>query len=165
MKKIKHQKIKHIKHLTHDKVKARGGTLVEALVAAAVLSIVLVSILSGFAGQQASTRKNTDKNTAILMGEARLEELLKFPADQLTTETYVDYILQKGTRYEIYDENAVPPTAFRQFRRTTNIILDPKGQIAYIRVLVEYGARGASVTGNTWTYPYKVGFSTRRMLK
>lgn len=161
--------INRIRRGLHAKRHARGSSLLETLISVTLLALILVSILSGFAQQQASTRKNTDKNAAIILGEARLEELIKFPADQLQAETYVDYVVQGLNKYEVYDENAVPPTKVRQFRRTTTISLDPKGQLAYIRVVVEYGqtSRNRSATDNAgrWVYPYQVGFSTRRMLK
>ena len=63
---------------TKNKKINRGGSLVEALVSVAIISFVVVSILSGFAQQQADTNRNTDKNMAVMLAEMRMEEMLKF---------------------------------------------------------------------------------------
>jgi competence protein ComGC len=125
-----------------------GSTLVEALIATAILSFVVVSILGAVAQQQMTTRNSSDKNIAIFLAETRMEELLKLPANQLQEETFVDYAVPKTVIDETsaYSYNLVfipedenPPVEKRQFRRTTDIQLDDLGEMADISVLVEYG--------------------------
>ena len=126
----------------------KGSTLVEALIATAILSFVIVSILGAVAQQQMTTRRTSDKNTAVFLAESRLEELLKLPANQLQEETYVDYAVPKPKSvsdgsYE-FDMVYVPqgeaiPTSSRHFRRTTDIQIDDLGEMADIMVMVEYG--------------------------
>lgn len=126
----------------------KGSTLVEALIATGILSFVIVSILGAVAQQQMTTRRTSDKNTAVFLAESRMEELLKLPADQLQEETYVDYAVPSARSlsdgsYE-FDTHYVPqgdaiPTANRHFRRTTDIQIDDLGEMADIIVMVEYG--------------------------
>ncbi|UCH92430.1 MAG: prepilin-type N-terminal cleavage/methylation domain-containing protein [Candidatus Aminicenantes bacterium] len=141
----------------------KGGTLVEALISMAILSFVFVSILSGFSFQQMDTKRNTDKNMAIMLAEMRMEELMKFPSTQLIEETFVDYFVPKPNGYEYYGEDAAIPNELKQFRRTATITReDILQQLATIRVLVEYGAmkgKGGLI------YPYRIELTTRRSLK
>jgi type II secretory pathway pseudopilin PulG len=142
----------------------KGGSLVEALISIAIVSFVIVSILSGFAQQQADTSRNTDKNMAIMMAEMRMEELMKFPSGQLSDEEFVDYIVLKPYGYVVYGEDRAIPNELRQFRRTALITLIlPLRQLAEITVTVDYGAtRGA---GSQMSYPYSVQLTSRRSLK
>jgi len=132
--------------------KNKGSTLVEALISMAILAFVFVSILGAFSQQQMSTRKNSDKNAAILLAEQRMEELLKFNAMQLTEEMFQDYIVYRSDKFQYFDTD---PGEKRQFRRTTRISLDFLKTMATIRVEVEYGMKDGS-------YPFKVVLSTRR---
>lgn len=145
------------------KKKDRGGTLVEALISIAIISFVIVSILSGFAQQQSDTKRNTDKNMAIMLAEMRMEELLKFPSDRLVEEAFVDYIVLAHDGYTVYGEGDSIPAEPKQIRRTTTITKeDVMGQIATIRVVVDYGA---VIDGSDVKYPYSIQFTTRRSLK
>ena len=142
----------------------KGGSLVEALISVAIISFVVVSILSGFAQQQADTSRNTDKNMAVMLAEMRMEELLKFPSDRLNIETFVDYVVPKHNGFIVYGENDAPPTELRQFRRTVEIVkLDALQQLATITVTVDYGSRKGS--SSELIYPYSVQLATRRSLK
>jgi Tfp pilus assembly protein PilV len=142
----------------------KGGSLVEALISIAIISFVVVSILSGFAQQQADTSRNTDYNMAVMLAEMRMEELLKFPSGQLIQETFVDYIVLKSNGFEVFDETKPVPNELRQFRRTAAITReDLLQQLATIRVTVEYSARKGA--GTDMIYPFRVELTSRRSLK
>ena len=130
-----------------------------------VISLVVVSILSGVTQQQLLTKNNVDKNAAILLAEMRMEELMKFPAGQLMEETYYDYILLKDGKFDISLEGAPDPLEERQFRRTTVITKDLLQQLATIRVIVDYGAVYTSRAGTAVKYPFRVFLVSRRMTK
>lgn len=144
-------------------IRSKGSTLVEALISTAILSFVIVSILGAVSQQQMTTRNTSDKNIAVFLAESRLEELLKLPANQLQPETFVDYAVQKtnpsGSSYnynfDFISEDEDPPDELRQFRRTTNIIIDDLGEMADITVTVDYGR-----TKNI--YPFSVELTARR---
>ncbi len=149
---------------TKNKKINKGSSLVEALVSIAIIAFVVVSILSGFSQQQADTRRNTDKNTAVMLAEMKLEELLKFPSDRLSVESFVDYVVIKPDGFEVIPEGKTPPRKLRQFRRTVNIEkTDIMQQLATITVTVDYGA--AKGSSSSMLYPYSVQLSTRRSLK
>ncbi|MCX6583168.1 MAG: prepilin-type N-terminal cleavage/methylation domain-containing protein [Candidatus Aminicenantes bacterium] len=137
----------------------KGFTIVEALVAMAILAFVIVTILGGFSQQQVATRKTASKNTAILLAEMRLEELLKFPSSQLapinTTQVNTDFIISRGNTFEYSNDDM---NDVDQFRRTTRIQNDTL-ELATIQVMVEYGL------DRHGTYPFRVVLSTRRGLK
>lgn len=144
----------------------KGGTLVEALISVAIISFVIVSILSGFSQQQADTNRNTDKSMAVMLAEMRMEELLKFPSGQLSQETFVDYVVLKSNGFRVYGENDSVPNELRQFRRTARIeVQDTLGQLATITVTVEYGAMRKNEGSSVLIYPYSVQFTSRRSLK
>jgi type II secretory pathway pseudopilin PulG len=149
---------------TKNKKINKGGTLVEALISIAIISFVIVSILSGFAQQQADTSRNTDKNMAVMLAEMRMEELLKFPSESLSIETFVDYVVLKPNGYVVYGEEDSIPNELRQFRRTATITKeDLLQQLATIQVTVDYGASKGS--GSDMNYPYSVQLTSRRSLK
>lgn len=118
----------------------KGFTIVEALVAMAILAFVIVTILGGFSQQQVATRKTASKNTALILAEMRLEELLKFNSSQLvpagTTQVTSDFIISRGNTFEYFDDD---PEDMDQFRRTTRLQGDLLGEVATIQVMVEYG--------------------------
>ncbi|MGD2088692.1 MAG: hypothetical protein PVH61_21115 [Candidatus Aminicenantes bacterium] len=146
---------------TKNKKIKKGASLVEALISVAIISFVIVSILSGFTQQQADTSRNTDKNMAVMLAEMRMEELLKFPSSKMLEETFVDYIVPKPNGYEVFGEDDTPPNELRQFRRTARIEkLDLLKQLATITVTVEYGARKGA--GTEMLYPYRIEMTTRR---
>lgn len=145
------------------KKKDKGGSLIEALISIGIISFVIVSILSGFAQQQSDTRRNTDKNMAVMLAEMRMEELLKFPSTRLVEEAFVDYIVPAYNGFTVYGQGDEVPSEPQQFRRTATITKeDTLGQIATIRVVVDYGA---VIDGSKVTYPYSIQFTTRRSLK
>jgi hypothetical protein len=133
--------------------------LIEALISVGLLSFVVVSILGGFSQQQANTRTTSARNIAIRLAEIRIEDLLKFPTSQLTQETYRDYVISNDNGFQVYDEAADGnPNEQKQYRRTTQIVLDMLGQIATIRVTVEFPLVGA-------VYPFSVTMTTKRGIK
>ncbi len=138
----------------------KGFTLIEALVGMAIIAFVMVGILSTFSQQQMLTRKNEEKNSAVILAEMKLEELLKFSSHQLLGENFgikgdvVDFITRLDGKFQSYD---VDPGESKQFRRTTRVTLDLLGQLATLRVIVEYG-RTKTV------YPFQIILVTRRGL-
>jgi len=93
-----------------------------------------------------------------MAAEMRLEEISKFPANQLSIETFTDYVVYKNNGFEI---STGDPNQPKQFRRTTIITKNLTQQIATILVRVEYGAVRE---GSGMTYPFKAELSTRRTL-
>ncbi len=142
----------------------KGFTLVEAVVGMAIIAFVMVGILSTFSHQQMVSRKYTEKNTAVILAEMKLEELLKFSCLQLSLEDFnlkgdvIDYITFNNERFEFFD---VDPNEPKQFRRTTRVLIDPMTTIATIRVRVEYGRTKTGVTSG-FTYPFQISLVTRR---
>jgi hypothetical protein len=151
---------------TNNTKRNKGGTLVEALISIAIISFVIVSILSGFSQQQADTNRNTDRNMAVMLAEMRMEELLKFPSGQLVQETFVDYVVLKPNGFVVYGEGVQAPKELRQFRRTAAITReDLLQQLATIRVTVDYGAMRKKIGSSDLIYPYSVQLTSRRSLK
>ncbi|MCK4763933.1 MAG: type II secretion system protein [Candidatus Aminicenantes bacterium] len=142
-----------------DRNKDKAGfSLIEVLFSIAILSFVIVSILSAFAQRMQTDRNTGFKNVAIILAEAKLEEYIKFPSTQISMAfpaTAVDYIVYKGgKRPEILQSD---PGLNKQFRRTAQVTQD--GNLARIRVVVEYGyvARDSH-------YPFRVVLSSQRGL-
>jgi prepilin-type N-terminal cleavage/methylation domain-containing protein len=143
----------------------KGFTLVEAVVGMAIIAFVMVGILSTFSHQQMVSRKYTEKNTAVILAEMKLEELLKFSSEQLKFEVppfkgnVVDYITFDKGKFEFFDVDPNEPT---QFRRTYRVISGPPKDPAFtIRVRVEYGRTKTGVTSG-FTYPFQITLVTRR---
>ncbi|MCP5107961.1 MAG: hypothetical protein GY950_31520 [bacterium] len=138
-----------------------GFSLVEALVAMAIIAFVVVTILGGFSHQQMATRKITEKNVAIVLAELRMQDLLKFPSTQLTPGITTEYVMLKGKDFEIFPE-AQNPNDPKQLRRITVIeAADVLGQMMSIKVLVEYGLTKRPSMAER-VYPYRIILSTRR---
>jgi prepilin-type N-terminal cleavage/methylation domain-containing protein len=133
----------------------KGFSLVEALISMAILSFVIVNILGGFSFQQMSSRKDAEKNMAILLADMRMQDLDKFYSNQLTPGVTTEFIVHKGKNFQVYSE-ADNPHDQDQFRRTTIIApVDLLGNVMIIRVMVEYGLKNDQ-------YPFRVVLSTRR---
>jgi type II secretory pathway pseudopilin PulG len=127
----------------------KGFTLVEAMLAMAIVIFVVVSILSGFTQQMVSNRYAGAKNIAITLAESRIEDYLKFPASQMPVGS-VDYVVEKNKRLVFY---AADPNQEGQYRRTT--IITDTGTMDTVRVTVDYGRRRGR-------YPFHVVLSSRR---
>jgi Tfp pilus assembly protein PilV len=146
----------------------KGTTLVETLISMAILSYVIVTILSGFSQKQLSTQNTGDKNAAVFLAETKVEELLKFPANQLATENLTDYIVFRGEGFKVYKPTDTIPNEVRQFKRTWAVTRDLLGQMATIRVQVDYGANyitQADRNSGTLIYPFSIVLSTRRAVQ
>jgi len=139
----------------------KGSTLIEALIAAAIIGFVVVSILAAISQQQTTTQNTMDKNTAVMLTQLRLEEMMKFSAQQLAEETFIDWIIVKNYGFEVYTAAQGNPNQERQFQRTTEITLDLLQKLATIRVTVEYGSY-FKLASNVLVYPTRVVLTTRR---
>lgn len=140
-----------------NKKNINGFTLVEALIAMAILSFIIVTILSGFTHQKMATRKVADKNLALGLAEMRMQELQKFSATQLTPGITTDWIIHRDGLFKVFMSD---PDDVDQFRRTTAIAVEPGNvlqQKMVIQVMVEYGK-------DNNTYPFRVVLSTKRGL-
>jgi type II secretion system protein I len=137
-----------------------GFTLVEALIAMAIIGFVIVTILGGFSHQQMATRILRDKNAAIRLADVKMQEMCKYNSEQLGLAEGIttEYIIPKEKTYEIYVGEDNNPDDPMQFRRTTRVQrTDILGRMVSIQVLVEYGkARGAE------SYPFRIVLSTTR---
>lgn len=141
--------------MKNNKVNNKGFSLVEACVSTLILSLIIVNILSGFSYQQLSSRKDKEKNLAIVLTDMRMQEMVKYNAEQLINMPQVttEFIVHKGTNYKIYAE-ADNPNDPDQMRRTT--IIEPGdmlGDSVWIRVMVEFGLKDNE-------YPFRVALST-----
>lgn len=138
----------------------KGFTLVEALIAMAIISFVIVTILGGFTHQQMATRRLTDKNIAIQLADMKMQEMAKYSSTQLSTADRLttEYILHTGKTFEVFEGEDNDPNDPNQFRRTTLVErADILGKLFSIRVLVQYGkSRGAP------SYRFKIALSTMR---
>lgn len=140
-----------------NKENTTGFTLVEALIAMAILSFIIVTILSGFTHQKMATRKVADKNLALGLAEMKMQELQKFSATQLTPGITTDWIIHRDGLFKVFLSD---PNDVDQFRRTTAIAVEPGNvlqQKMVIQVMVEYGK-------DKNTYPFRVVLSTKRGL-
>lgn len=142
-----------------------GFTLVEAMVGMAIIGFVMIGILGTFSHQQMAARRTSDKNTAVILSEMRLEEYLKYSSTQLAAEVLnppiVEFIVQKENVFQFFDADN-DPNVPKQFRRTTSLSADLLGQMVTIRVVVDYGFTGTR-EGDT-VYPFRIIMSTRRGL-
>ncbi len=130
----------------------RGFTLVEALLAMAIVLFVVVSILSGFTQQMVSNRYAGAKNIAISLAEAKIEEYLKFPASQMPADS-VDYVVEQNRKLVV---STVDPDREDQYRRTTVVTPSPDlAAMNVIRVTVEYGRHNDR-------YPFRVVLNSQR---
>jgi type II secretion system protein I len=128
-----------------------GFSLIEALIALAILGFCVVSILSGYTQQQLATRHVGDRNIAIELAESRMEELLKFPGTQLVVGVNTDYASKGKNSYVIQNTD---PGGENKFVRTTTIKVE--SNIKDIQVVVEYGKKKSD------KYPYRISLSSRR---
>ena len=143
----------------------KGFTLIEALVGMAIIAVVMVGILSTFSQQQILSRKNSEKNTAVILAEMKMEELLKFSSvrlrewldEDITRENVADYITHKDGTFQFYDED---PGELKQYRRTTKVGTDLVTDIANIHITVEYGLTKIGL--DSFVYPFHITLSTRR---
>lgn len=143
--------------MKNNKLDNNGFSLVEALIAMAIISFVIVNILGGFSFQQISSRKDAEKNMAIVLADMRMQELVKYNANQLITMPRVttEFVVHKGTEFKIFTESNNPHDP-DQMRRTTLVeSADVLGDLVSIRVMVEYGLKNNQ-------YPFRVILSTRR---
>jgi type II secretion system protein I len=131
--------------------RTNGFTLVEALLAMAIVLFVVVSILSGFTQQMVTNRYAGNKNVAVSLAEARLEEFLKFPASQMPAGA-VDYVVEEGRNLVVY---AGDPDKEDQYRRTVTVTPNALGTLSTVQVTVEYGRSGGR-------YPFRVTLSSQR---
>jgi type II secretion system protein I len=130
----------------------KGFTLVEALVAMAIVIFVVVSILSGFTQQMVTNRFAQAKNVAITLAESKMEDYIKFRSSQMPAGS-VDYVVEQNRKMVVYQ---VDPDQLIQYRRTAVVTVDPaNAAITNIRVTVEYGKHG---TG----YPFRVVLTSTR---
>jgi type II secretory pathway pseudopilin PulG len=130
----------------------RGFTLVEALLAMAIVLFVVVSILSGFTQQMVSNRYAGAKHIAISLAEAKIEKYLKFPASQMPADS-VDYVVEQNRKLVV---STVDPDREDQYRRTTVVTPSPDlAAMNVIRVTVEYGRHAGR-------YPFRVVLSSQR---
>jgi len=130
----------------------KGSSLVEALISVAILSYVVVSILSGFSQQQMTTRITSQRNIATGLAEQQLERMLKFNAQQLNGISTTDYVVQKSNGFS---EFVGDPKIVGQYRRTTTVSYDSLNKLAKIVVLIEYPYTNKS-------YPFKTTLMTSR---
>lgn len=138
-----------------NKENINGFTLVEALIAMAILSFIIVTILSGFTHQKMATRKIADKNLALSLAEIKMQELQKFSAGQLTAGITTDWIIHRKGLFKVYQSD---PNDVDQFRRVTFISVEQGnvlGDKMVIQVMVEYGKEKN-------TYPFRVVLSTKK---
>ncbi|MCP4220096.1 MAG: hypothetical protein GY765_36025, partial [bacterium] len=131
----------------------------------------MVSILSGFSQFQMSSKKNSYKNSAVMLAEMKMEELMKFGSEKLTegsaSVTMTDYVYQSKEQMNLnYDESdskykfaSSDPIKANQFRRTSTIEYDWTTKMAQLTVLVDYGA---IASGTGVYYPFSLTFTTRR---
>jgi type II secretory pathway pseudopilin PulG len=131
--------------------RTNGFTLVEALLAMAIVLFVVVSILAGFTQQMVTNRYAGSKNIAVSLAEARLEEYLKFPSSQMPAGA-VDYVVEEGRNLVVY---AGDPGKEEQYRRTVTITPNALGSMSTVNVRVEYGRSGGR-------YPFQVSLSSQR---
>ena len=147
-----------VSKLNNHKKHENGFTLLEVLMSLAIVSFVVVSILSGFAQRMHSDRNTNLRNIAITLAEARMEEFLKFPSSQLTTAfppATTDFIVYRGGRAP--KVTTADPGLEKQFRRT--VTLAANGDLCRVQVVVEYG-----YLIRTHSYPFRVALTTQRGL-
>lgn len=131
-------------------IKRNGFTLIETLMAIALITFVVVSILGAFSQVQLNTRLVGDKNLALVLAESKMEEWMKYPASQLVAATTTDYAIKSGSSFYLQSSD---PGLRNQFRRTLAItVVDT---LMNVQVTVEYAYNGAS-------YPARVSLNSRR---
>lgn len=123
----------------------KGFTIIEVLTSLGILAFVIVSILSGFSYRMLSDKNSGNKNIAVVLAEAKLEEYMKFPADKMP-QNRVEYIRFNGG-------TPIPPSLSDprspgQFRRTVQVT-SAGANLMQISVTVQYGYMGGK-------YPFSI---------
>jgi type II secretion system protein I len=134
------------------KLKNKGFSLIEALVALGILGFVVISILSGFSAQLRTNKKTREKGIAISLAEDRIEEILKFSRTQIDNMGIIGTPLIETFKNHISSD-------YRTMRRTTEITYNTNPELLDIKVTVEYGRIGKQ---GSYRYPYKVSLETTR---
>lgn len=148
---------------TIKNVNQKGSMLVEALVSVVVISFVMISVFGVMTDQQVRNKQSGDKNIALFLAEQRMEEILKFPVEQMEDKAFTDYIyVNARTKKIIYDASGTSLNEAKQFRRTSNVLIDPFDGLATVEVRVEYGPRGEEFSRPESEYAYEVFLHARR---
>jgi len=139
-----------------------GFSLIEALIAVAIVAFVVLSIMSGFSSMLYTNQKTRSKTVAIALAEDRIEEIFTLSANQiinggLVGETVEDFSeTQSGVVEEFKNYRG-----YFEFRRITNISQNPTNpEMLNIDVTVEYG-KVEDHSGNI-IYPFRVILSTQK---
>jgi len=139
-----------------------GFSLLEALIALAILAFIVAAILSGFSAQIYTNSKIREKNLAISLAEERIEEVLKYSRDQLNNMGVINTTIVEDFSQTATSNNPLVKSKYtnlkdyKGIKRTTVITQDPNNsELLDIKVTVEYGKKGNK-------YPFKVVLLTKR---
>lgn len=140
----------------------KGFSLIEAMMGVMILGFVMVGILGTFSHQKVISQKTSAKNSAVVLAEMKLEELMKYSSTQLAgeaakTQPVMDYIVSNKGTFEFFADGAQPDDP-GLFKRSVFVELDIMGQLASLRVMVEYGVPGDD------GFPFNVVLMTARGL-
>lgn len=155
----------------HPRPRARGFTLVEALLATAVLAFAVAALTQAVVAGQMHTYDAMHSGRAVALGEALLEEILALPyedpagpdaagpeADETTRQLYDninDYHGHTESPTWLTDaENNTYPALYQEFTRSASVVTDTVSVAAFgtvqngvtVTVVVSEG-----VGGRTWT--------------
>jgi len=107
------------------KRRAEGFTLIEVLFAVSLVAFSLIAILNIFIYQARQNTSVNDRNIAILLAEERMEQLFKFPADNMPNYgTKTEYIVYKENRKRdstIYTDATQAVNAGNAFKITERV--------------------------------------------
>ncbi len=147
----------------------KGASLIEALIALGIIAYVIVAILSGMTQYHYISQSNSNRNTAMMLAESKLESVLKFPVTQLVATGLPEYEFltvssERGVELIQKSADATPPVGITKnyYRRATTVTRDVIANLATIRVLVEFEENGEKE--GVMEYNYHVQLSSRRTI-
>lgn len=111
----------------------RGFTLVEAIVAVAILTVMIVAVLSGFASQTASNARSERRTAAVSAAEQAIEFLrMEDPATMPDTGVVgPQAIVVNDRQYEVYTRFCVDTTLCKEHVRHITVEVQLDGSKIY----------------------------------
>jgi prepilin-type N-terminal cleavage/methylation domain-containing protein len=122
----------------------RGMTLVEVLVAVAVLTVGLTAIAAGMQLGTSGITQAQQETTATFLAEQRLEDVRAFALSTAAAQGYAN-VTAANFPAEAY---GTIPGGYAGYRRTTTIA-DPSATMKVVAVRVFYRSVAVSSTGDT----------------
>jgi len=94
---------------------------------------ITIAILGAFTQVQVNTRYVGDKTLALVLAEAKMEEMMKYPGSIIALGTTTDYAVKTSNSFTV---QTTDPGVVNQFRRTVDVTAS--GSLKNVLVTVQY---------------------------